>query len=601
MIMLKVILAVMIVALSFTQAQVYNNFLSDTFGYSFLDSDTIATGAPTFNWVSIYNRGTRIIGLADDNVKGPAPIGFSFRYYWGMKSNLYIGSNGYISFDDDFLSAQPFQTLPSCQKPNNIIAPLMADLDFSVGSPSCWYWTNAVDTFIVEFDSVQFWSTGGLATFQIILCQSDSSITFQYHTVQGAPFGGWSSANSNTIGIENSIGNIGIQYLKDGSPASNLLHDNLAVKFFKAPVAQPEIHDVRVVNAMNKQAGAIFLHPNDSLNVWTKVENSGNCYEGWYYVASFIYNQTGIAEIGDVAEIFCRVPTVIDSIMFDYSWMPSTTGRYNIKIQTALTSDMCRDNDTLRMEVNVVSNNECLQYETGSNANYCWNRPAGFANQFIPPSYPWPVRGASIYASATSPTDLTVKVYDDNGPNGAPGDVLSQTIVNVSNAQWYQATFPLSSLVINDGSFYIGATTTSANQLSFGMDATPPFSHRLWEFTGTWNPSRFSLNRDACIRSLSFLGIEESPNNDVKVKPVSILPNPFSNFVTIKFANPRTENKSVLIYNSSGVLVRHLDTNDDLVIWDGKNNIGLNLPNGCYFVRLTDDRTKSLHKVIITR
>jgi hypothetical protein len=113
MIMLKVILAVMIVALSFTQAQVYNNFLSDTFGYSFLDSDTIATGAPTFNWVSIYNRGTRIIGLADDNVKGPAPIGFSFRYYWGMKSNLYIGSNGYISFDDDFLSAQPFQTLPS--------------------------------------------------------------------------------------------------------------------------------------------------------------------------------------------------------------------------------------------------------------------------------------------------------------------------------------------------------------------------------------------------------------------------------------------------------------------------------------------------------
>ena len=32
----------------------------DTFGYRYLDSDTTAPGAPTYNWVSIKGVGTRI-------------------------------------------------------------------------------------------------------------------------------------------------------------------------------------------------------------------------------------------------------------------------------------------------------------------------------------------------------------------------------------------------------------------------------------------------------------------------------------------------------------------------------------------------------------
>ncbi len=593
-----------ILAISFTPKNCplpTTEFTRDTFGYYWLDSDTSAPNAPIYNWISIYDHGTQVTGLGDDNVKGPFSIGFNFPFYWKQVNSFYIGSNGYISYDDNFLSALPFQSLPSIKRPNNIIAPLMMDLDFTIGTPTCWYWTNAVDTFIVEFDSVQFWATGGLATFQIILCRRDSSITFQYQTVAGAPFGGWQSVNSNTVGIENSVGNIGLQYLKDGLPAGNMLHSNLAIKFFKAPIAPPEIHDARVVNSLNKQSGAVFVMPGDTMNVWTKVENAGNCYEDWYYVDAGIIDQTGVTVYFNFAELFCRIPGMIDSIMFDYSWIPSITGRYSLKVQTALTSDMCRNDDTVRVEVNVISDNTPLQYESGSNADYCWNRPAGFANQFVPPSYPWSVRGAMIYASATTPTNLTVEVYDDNGPSGSPGDVLSQTIVNVSSAQWYQATFPLANLMINDGSYYIGAISTVANQLSFGMDTLPPFSHRLWEYTGTWNLSRFSLIRDVCIRSLSVLGIEEIPKNDVSIKQVSILPNPFSNFVTIKFANPMRKNKSICIYNSSGILVSHLNTKDDMIIWDGRNNSGLNLPNGCYFVRMVDDEPKSLKKVIIAR
>jgi len=599
--MRNALLVVIVCLVSIANAQAIDNCVTDTFGYSFLDSDTTAPNAPTFNWVSIYNRGTRITGLGDDNVKGPIPIGFNFTYYWKQPNTVYVGSDGYVSFGDNFLSASPFQSLPSCQRPNNIIAPIMADLDFSVGTPSCWYWTNAADSFIIEYDSVQFWSTGGLLSFQIIFCQSDSSITLQYLTVQGAPYGGWTSTNSNVIGIENSIGNIGLQYLKDGLPANNLLHNNLAIKFFKTPITQPLIHDARVVCALNKQSGAIFLHPSDSIKIWTKIENSGSEYEEYNFVYASIINQYDSLDYFNAANIYCRPAGMIDSIMFNTQWMPSTTGRYCLNAQTALTSDMCRDNDSIQVELRVINSNDELAYDNGANTLFHWSRPAGFANQFVPPSYPWLVKGAKFAAFAPSSINMTISLYDDNGPNNSPGDVLAQNIVSVLGMSWFTVPFPDPGVTINDGSFFIGVTSPVYNQLSFYTDTVPPFSHRLWEYTGTWNLSRFNFSRDVCIRSLSLLGIEESPDNSINIQPVSISPNPFNNFVMIKFSNPIRENKSVSIYNSSGILVRYLRTKDDMVVWDGRNNIGLNLPNGCYFIKLNNDQTKFLHKVIIAR
>jgi len=601
--MLKVTVILFTVAVTFIFGQPFinNECFSDTFGYYYLDSDTTAPGAPVFNWISIYNRGTRITGLADDNVKGPAPTGFNFPFYWKQVNSFYIGSNGYISYGDNFLSAPPFQSLPSIKRPNNIIAPLMADLDFTTGTPSCWYWTNAADTFIVEFDSIQFWSTGGLATFQIILCRSDLSITFQYQTVQGTPFGGWSSTNSNTVGIENSIGTIGVQYLHDGAPTQNQLHDSLAIKFFRPCSSNLEIHDVRPLYSLNKQSGAVFVLPGNTRTVWTKVENTGNCYEDWYPIYAKITDSSGSQVYADSQDIICRIPGFIDSIMFLNSWIPATTGRYCLNVQTALTSDMCRTNDTMQVEVNVVNNYNDLAYDNGPNVFFNWNRSAGFANQFVPPQYPWYIRGAKIYASAPSPSDITIKLLDDNGPDNSPGDVLAQTIVTVTSPNWYFVAFPDPVTVIYNGSFFIGATSQVANQLSFGMDTTTPFSHRLWEYTGTWNLSRYSLSRDVCIRSMVFTGVDELPTKNLVSSLFSIIPNPFRQNAVIHFQNPFRQNKIVRIFNTTGVRVRTIATKEEYAIWDGRNDAGVHLPNGCYFVRFADEPVKSISKVIIAR
>ncbi|OPX18066.1 hypothetical protein BXT86_03220, partial [candidate division WOR-3 bacterium 4484_100] len=252
----------------------------DAYGYRWIDSDT--AGGPTYNWIDISGIGTQITGLADDNVVGPFPIGFDFPYYWYTVNSFFVGSNGYIAFGDNTLEAAPFPTIPNPAKPNNLLAALMSDLDFTAGSPSAYYWTNnAQDTCIIAYYNVQFWNvSSSLNTFEIILSRPDSSITFQYYTQQGVPYGGWSGAL--TVGIENIAGNVGLQYNHDQQPSNNAIHDSLAVLFYPPDTTSYQVHDMSVSKVMNDISGGFFVYNGDPVDFWALIKNTGNQVESGF-------------------------------------------------------------------------------------------------------------------------------------------------------------------------------------------------------------------------------------------------------------------------------------------------------------------------------
>ena len=70
-----------------------------TGGYFFANSLAICSpDMPIFNWVDISATGTDVIGsLADDNLIGPFPIGFTFTYFGTDYTQFYISSNGWIT------------------------------------------------------------------------------------------------------------------------------------------------------------------------------------------------------------------------------------------------------------------------------------------------------------------------------------------------------------------------------------------------------------------------------------------------------------------------------------------------------------------------
>lgn len=571
----------------------------DSFGYRWLDSDTTAPGAPTYNWVNIKGVGTRITSLGDDNYAGPFLIGFQFPYYWYKVDRLYVGSNGYITFTTGGLNASPFPRVPAPTLTNNTVAPMMSDIDCSPGgSPngSVWYWANA-DTFIVEYDSVRFWSTGGNNTFQIILSRPDSSITFQYKEQSGAPYNGW-VPDANQCGIENVSGRIGLNYLNGNLPPGNMYHAELAVRFIPPDSTSYQVHDVGMRNAMNDRSGGMFAVNNRPLKLWSVVQNFGNQPEGAFKTYFRVLRANGSTAYSDSATAGATQPGQTDSLNFP-DWVPTATGVYTIKTWTRLAGDAFAGNDSAIIELRVVNVPATLTYDGGVAQNFMsWNGPGGFGNRFVPPVYPCTVTSARIYMQSTGSTPCAIAILDDNGPGGTPGDTFYVQTVTVTTANWYTVT-PSSPVVITDGAFFVGGMSEVSSLPQFGMDSTPPLSRQGWEYTGVWAPSRDASLRDVMANAnvSGLVGVEEWLEPTPMPVPVRIdvRPSVVNTTAKLRLVNPRGTEQAIEVYDATGGLVRTLSIVRNEALLDARE-----LAGGIYFARVAGSDSP-VAKVLIGR
>jgi hypothetical protein len=137
-----------------------------------------------------------------------------------------ICSNGWISFTSTS-TAYSNQGIPSSGDPNNLLAVLWDDLNPTSGGQIYYHQDTANQRFIVEWDGVpHYGSGGGPETFQVIL-SADGSILYQYKTV--------ANGTGATVGIEDATGATGLQV----SFNSSYLHDQLAVLLASEPLPVP--------------------------------------------------------------------------------------------------------------------------------------------------------------------------------------------------------------------------------------------------------------------------------------------------------------------------------------------------------------------------
>ncbi|MFH2056835.1 MAG: dockerin type I repeat-containing protein, partial [bacterium] len=196
----------------------------DTFGYTWIDSDE--SGGPVYSWVDITGVGTSYT-LDDDDYTAALPIGFSFPFYENAYTDLYIGSNGVLTFSSGN-STTSNVSIPNTGVPNNMIAMWWDDLDPSSGGTVYSYQDAANGRFIVTFDAVpNYYYSGatGSLTFQAIL-YANGMMTLQYNSMQP----GIDNLEGATIGIENSTGTDGLQVANNQA----YMHDALAVNFLGA-------------------------------------------------------------------------------------------------------------------------------------------------------------------------------------------------------------------------------------------------------------------------------------------------------------------------------------------------------------------------------
>ncbi|MCK4328216.1 T9SS type A sorting domain-containing protein [candidate division WOR-3 bacterium] len=481
----------------------------DNYGYTWIDSDE--AGGPEFNWIDITTIGTEFVDLDDDEIRGPFPIGFEFPYYWYKVNQFYFSTNGAMSFSDNVLyhvwPSMGYTTqMPSPTRPNDIVVPLGGDLIFGTdGGGSAYYWSNNVDTFIVSWIEVPEWFSDSLYhgshTFQIILSKEDSCITLQYGPQLGTFMCGTADDPKTAIGIENSSGNIGLQYLWDNSPADNMYEENLAIKFIP-PITGSSVKDVSTIAVINEESRGMFLTPDDTLYPWVQIKNLGNQTAAHFKTFCKIDDGSKNIVYSDSVSITTLEPGEVDTVDMPSSWVPQVAGTYTGYGYIVLDGDMAVANDSSNVELQVINIPGYLSYDDGWADNAWAYHYAGnaWANKFTPPEYPARINEVSYYIWGEDwpdpgGNDMIVWVLDDDGIDGSPGTILYiDTLLDVViRDAWNYVELDSRGVIIEDGSFYVAYVQYSDNPYCPGLacDDTPPFSRQAWDYTVSldeWDP-----------------------------------------------------------------------------------------------------------------
>ena len=196
----------------------------DAFGY-------VADDSASFDFQNISVTGVNV-NAGDETTHGPISLGFTFRFYGNPYSEVYLSSNGWISFtvpgDADPSNDCPF---PNADGQDNLIAGIWDDLDAAPTGAgvycqgyiagSCPYGGYAGACFIVQWDGVVHFGSTDIATFEIILFDNNE-ILVQFQD------SGTESGSGSTTGIENSDGSTGLVYACN---TGNSLASNSAILF----------------------------------------------------------------------------------------------------------------------------------------------------------------------------------------------------------------------------------------------------------------------------------------------------------------------------------------------------------------------------------
>ncbi len=163
-------------------------------------TDADGTVAIDYNWIDLQGE-TSVFGSSFNDSLSPAiSLPFNFPFYGTNRSQIYISSNGWISFVNPGDTTYAINdTIPDGGGPNHALAVYWDDLESTPGNSGGVYYKTIGTTpnrqFIVEWQVI---NASGEINFQVILYEHSHLIKFQYQTVGAAYLGGASA----TIGIK---------------------------------------------------------------------------------------------------------------------------------------------------------------------------------------------------------------------------------------------------------------------------------------------------------------------------------------------------------------------------------------------------------------
>jgi Immune inhibitor A-like, MAM domain/Carboxypeptidase regulatory-like domain/Secretion system C-terminal sorting domain len=271
----------------------------DFFGHLWIDSNEPA--GPTFSWVDITATGTDIAPeLSDDDTEGPFDLGFNFPFYSNAYSQVYVQSNGGLTFGD-FYFTYTNRLLPydMNQDDNSVIAWLWDDWYIANGNQGDVYVGQAVvdqrNAWVVSYIDVDHISIGTINAQCILFEDGEILIQIQSFTPDY-------NTNSCSIGIQNDDLTDYLQVVYNEA----YLEEELAISFY---LADPDASISGTVTDID--TGIPVADATVIVGGWTTTTDGNGdylletLYGGVTYDVEirglnyYIYNSTTLVEIGE--------------------------------------------------------------------------------------------------------------------------------------------------------------------------------------------------------------------------------------------------------------------------------------------------------------
>jgi len=246
----------------------------DNFGHTWIDSNE--PDGPVYEFNDISTTGTVVTDWIpsagydpeDEGYSGPIDIGFGFSFYGELYNQIYIGSNGFLTFSPINALSDQNQEFPDAAFPNNVIAAFWDDLDGS--SSGDVYYQYMQDRIIIQYTDWGFYGTTGNVTFQIHL-KTNGEILYYYDNING-------NSTSCTAGIENDDATDGLLTAYN----TDYIQNNLAVKISAG------------VDWLEADSYGGILQPGETTIIPLSVNTSGISYGVYHSTISLISNDPEI-------------------------------------------------------------------------------------------------------------------------------------------------------------------------------------------------------------------------------------------------------------------------------------------------------------------
>lgn len=194
----------------------------DTYGYYFVDNQ--GSDTTTYSWIELRNDpfATWVEFTSADDATENVPLSFEFPFYGALYSDVYVCTNGFLSFADDRTSSMN-QCLPASALDGPAICAFWDDLHLHHGgnqqNDNTVVWRDYGSFIVIQYDNIGHYGFPSQPddnfTFEILL-YANGSIKLQYQECNYSEF-----ENSQTIGIQQNNGGTSLEYTCNGGSPDN--------------------------------------------------------------------------------------------------------------------------------------------------------------------------------------------------------------------------------------------------------------------------------------------------------------------------------------------------------------------------------------------